>query len=127
MSVGDLYQIAISTRNLDESVEFYQEKLGLHLIRKFDAPVQLAFFDLGGVRLMIEHGEGDSVFYLQVSDLEEVLNSMRRFDVHIETESHPVYSDTEGHFGSPGETEWMAFVKDPSGNLVGLVERRKSD
>ena len=35
-----------------------------------------------------------------------------------------IYTDSEGYFGPSGETEWMAFVKDPSGNLVGLVERK---
>ena len=34
-----------------------------------------------------------------------------------------VHVDTHGQFGAPGESEWMAFLKDPAGNTVGLVER----
>ncbi|TIV62877.1 MAG: glyoxalase, partial [Mesorhizobium sp.] len=26
-------------------------------------------------------------------------------------------------FGPAGESEWMAFLKDPAGNTIGLVER----
>jgi len=38
-----------------------------------------------------------------------------------------VFEDAFGQFGPPGETEWMAFCRDPSGNLVGLVTRRPSE
>jgi hypothetical protein len=34
-----------------------------------------------------------------------------------------VHRDTEGQFGPAGESEWMAFLKDPAGNTIGLVER----
>ncbi|TGS52318.1 glyoxalase, partial [Mesorhizobium sp. M1D.F.Ca.ET.183.01.1.1] len=34
-----------------------------------------------------------------------------------------VHRDTEGQFGRAGESEWMAFLKDPAGNTIGLVER----
>ena len=37
-----------------------------------------------------------------------------------------VHRDTEGTFGPPGESEWMAFLKDPAGNTIGLVERHPS-
>ena len=38
-----------------------------------------------------------------------------------------VHVDRDGLFGTAGEEEWMAFLKDPAGNTVGLVERRTSD
>ena len=34
-----------------------------------------------------------------------------------------VHRDAEGLFGPAGESEWMAFLKDPAGNTIGLVER----
>ena len=34
-----------------------------------------------------------------------------------------VHHDTQGQFGPAGESEWMAFLKDPAGNTIGLVER----
>ena len=38
-----------------------------------------------------------------------------------------VHIDTAGQFGPAGENEWMAFLKDPAGNMIGLVERRAAD
>jgi hypothetical protein len=35
-----------------------------------------------------------------------------------------VHRDDTGTFGKKGNEEWMAFFKDPSGNLLGLVEKR---
>jgi hypothetical protein len=34
------------------------------------------------------------------------------------------YRDDDGTFGPAGTEDWMAFCKDPSGNTIGLVERR---
>ncbi|HWA26224.1 MAG TPA: VOC family protein, partial [Lacunisphaera sp.] len=46
-----LMQIAITTKNVPALAAFYRDVVGLkHL---FDAGPNLAFFDLGGVRLMI--------------------------------------------------------------------------
>jgi hypothetical protein len=44
--------------------------------------------------------------------------------VPVEAEPHVIHTDTEGQFGAAGGEEWMAFVRDPDDNLVGLVERR---
>jgi hypothetical protein len=35
-----------------------------------------------------------------------------------------VHRDAAGEFGPAGESEWMAFLKDPAGNTIGLVERK---
>ena len=125
MRLGQLYQIALSATDINGAVEFYRDKIGLPLIKQFDEPVKLAFFDLGNVRLMIEEGDGSSVFYLSVQDLDATLDTFRTRAIEIAAEPRAIYVDTDGHFGPSGETEWMAFVKDPSGNLIGLVERRK--
>jgi len=39
------------TKDMDASVAFYRDVLGLRFL--FEAPPQLAFFDCGGVRLML--------------------------------------------------------------------------
>jgi methylmalonyl-CoA/ethylmalonyl-CoA epimerase len=44
--------------------------------------------------------------------------------VPLEGEPHVIYRDEAGTFGPAGSEEWMAFLRDPSGNLVGLVETR---
>jgi hypothetical protein len=34
-----------------------------------------------------------------------------------------VHVDTDGASGEPGWEEWMAFIRDSEGNLVGLASR----
>ncbi|MBW3614764.1 MAG: VOC family protein [Actinobacteria bacterium] len=36
------------------------------------------------------------------------------------------FFDMAGVFGAMGEEEWMAFCRDPDGNLVGVASRRPS-
>jgi methylmalonyl-CoA/ethylmalonyl-CoA epimerase len=49
-------QIAIPVGDLDRAVQFYGDVLGLRLL--FRVPPALAFFDCGGVRLMLSPPEG---------------------------------------------------------------------
>ena len=49
-------QIAVPVGDLDRAVAFYEGTLGLRLL--FRAPPGLAFFDCGGVRLMLSRPEG---------------------------------------------------------------------
>lgn len=41
-----------------------------------------------------------------------------------EREPALVFSDEQGQFGAAGEEEWMAFFRDPDGNLLALLSRR---
>jgi methylmalonyl-CoA/ethylmalonyl-CoA epimerase len=50
-------QIAVSVVDLDRATSFYADVLGLRLL--FRAPPGLAFFDCGGVRLMLSRPEGN--------------------------------------------------------------------
>ena len=43
---------------------------------------------------------------------------------HVETEPHAIFSHDDATPGPAGTDEWQAFVRDPEGNLVGLVEHR---
>src|SRR5687767_11306380 len=70
-SVG---QIAIRILDLDRAIATYRDRLGLRFL--FQAPPALAFFDCGGVRLMLspaEPGEFDhpaSILYFAVQDIQ---------------------------------------------------------
>jgi methylmalonyl-CoA/ethylmalonyl-CoA epimerase len=44
-------QIAIRVRNLERAIVTYRDKLGFRYL--FQAPSALAFFDCGGIRLML--------------------------------------------------------------------------
>jgi methylmalonyl-CoA/ethylmalonyl-CoA epimerase len=41
----------------------------------------------------------------------------------IDTEPHRIHVDEQGASGEPGWEEWMAFIRDSEGNLVGIASR----
>lgn len=119
-----LRQVAQHAEDLDRAVAFYQNTLGLRLLAVFDPP-GLAFFDLDGVRLLIERGAPSALIYLDTDDIDAKVAELRTAGVTVETEPHVIFRDDEGTFGDPGVEEWMAFCRDSENNLVGLVERRR--
>lgn len=120
-----LQQVAQRAEDFDRAVVFYRDTLGLPLIAQFDPP-GLAFFDLDGVRLLIERGAPSALIYLTTDDIEARVESLRSTGVTIDSEPHMIFRDDEGTFGEPGVEEWMAFIRDSEHNLVGLVERRRA-
>ena len=53
LAVNAFQQVAQPSRDLERSVAFYRDVLGARYIGTFDPP-GLAFFDIGGVRLMLD-------------------------------------------------------------------------
>jgi methylmalonyl-CoA/ethylmalonyl-CoA epimerase len=47
--------------------------------------------------------------------------NLRAAGVPIDSEPHVINTDTDGILGKAGFQEWMAFVRDSEGNLVGLA------
>jgi catechol 2,3-dioxygenase-like lactoylglutathione lyase family enzyme len=125
--VTGLRQVSQPTKNLDASLAFYRDMLGLPLIAQYG---NIAFFDLGGTRLFLEaeEGEGDgehgsSVLYLQVEDIQASTTALKARGVAFEHEPHAIFKDDAGTFGAPGQTEWMAFFRDPSNNILAISSR----
>ena len=122
-----LLQVALGCKELDVSVEFYRDKLGADCIARFDPP-RLAFFRLGGTRLLLEESPsptaGSSVLYLSVSDIQLETLALQGRGVAFESGPHLIHTDTDGTFGEAGTEEWMAFFLDPDGNHLAIVERR---
>jgi methylmalonyl-CoA/ethylmalonyl-CoA epimerase len=119
---GVLHQVAQHAPDLDASVGFYRDVMGLPLIARFDPP-GLVFLKAGDTRLLLEGAAPPALIYLRVGDLFTEYERLRAAGVTLQTDPHVIYRDTDGTFGPPAE-EWMAFVRDPAGNLVGLSERR---
>jgi methylmalonyl-CoA/ethylmalonyl-CoA epimerase len=105
-------------------VAFYTTVLGGEPLATFDPP-GLAFIAFGGVRILLEHAAPSALIYLRVQDVREAVARMRSDGVSIETEPHRIHVDNDGVFGEPGWEEWMAFIRDSEGNLVGLASRHK--
>ena len=121
--VDGLHQVAQKADDLDASVAFYRDVLGLRLIARFDPP-GLAFFDLGGSRLLLERGAPPALLYLHVADLDAAVADLAAAGVELEQPPALVHRDDDGTFGAAGEEEWMAFLRDPAGNLIALATRR---
>ncbi len=118
----ELHQVAQRVEDLDRAVGFYTTVLGGELIARFEPP-GLAFVRMGEVRLLLEKAAPAALMYLRVADVREAAEELRQAGVTIDTEPHRVHVDDDGVFGTPGAEEWMAFIKDSEGNLVGLASR----
>lgn len=113
-------QIGITVQDIDRAVAFYRDTLGLPLL--FTAPPGLAFFDCGGVRLMLSKPEGTagtSIIYYKVADLPSAHARMRGAGAQALDEPHLVAR-------MPDHELWMAFFADGEGNTLGLMEERRN-
>ena len=118
ITLNQLGQLSLSVRDLDRAEMFYSEKLGLRKLFRFG---NLLFFDLAGVRLLVEKPEnsetlaGNSTLYFRVADIALVCKELKARGV--------VFSD-EPHLIAPMEDHdlWMAFFTDPEGNILALMQ-----
>jgi catechol 2,3-dioxygenase-like lactoylglutathione lyase family enzyme len=123
-TLDKLYQVALTAKNLDASVAFYRDVLGLRFIARFDPP-GLAFFSLGsGARLMLSATASEATLYFLVDDLKAAFREFQSRGVHFLQPPAMIHRDEAGEFGKKGVEEWMAFFRDPSGNMLALVEKR---
>ena len=121
-----LYQVAGALEDPEATAHFYDKVLGCPILGRFDPP-GLLFVGLGTSRLMLQSGASPATLYVWPAAFDSTIAVLERAEVALEQTPQPVFEDAAGQFGPPGETEWMAFCRDPSGNLVGLVTRRPSE
>jgi catechol 2,3-dioxygenase-like lactoylglutathione lyase family enzyme len=123
-SLGAVRQVALSAgRDLDATLAFWRDVLGMELHSRFDPP-GIAFIMAGDVRLLFTDGVPAGTVYLDIAGLDAFHASAEAAGVPFTAAPALVHRDTRGLFGPDGECEWMAFLKDPAGNTIGLVERR---
>jgi methylmalonyl-CoA/ethylmalonyl-CoA epimerase len=123
IAIQSLHQVAQRSTDLDRSVAFYRDVLGLPFVARFDPP-GIAFFDLGGTRLLLEAGGPSAILYLRVPDIDIAYESLLARGLTFDGPPHLIHRDDDGQFGTAGDEEWMAFLRDPDDNVVALVERR---
>jgi methylmalonyl-CoA/ethylmalonyl-CoA epimerase len=118
IGITGLGQIAVNAKDVDRAAAFYQDKLGLKLL--FKAPPGLAFFDCGGVRLMLDRAEKpefdhpSSILYFSVPDIQAAYGKLKENNVHFEDEPHLLAK-------MPTHDLWMTFFRDSEGNLLALM------
>lgn len=110
-------QLALTVRNLPDATAFYRDTLGLPLL--FEVP-NMAFFDAGNLRLMLGRPEsddapiGNSILYYQVPDIQAAHALLVERGVSFTGAPHRVAK-------MPDHDLWMAFLRDPEGNTLGLM------
>lgn len=115
-SVG---QAALAVDDLDSAVAFYRDTLGVPFIAQ-PGP-NLAFFDCGGVRLMLSAGAGTAgagcTLYFKVVDVDRRCAELQERGVTFDGPPQVIHS--------AGDYELrMAFFRDPAGNLLALMTER---
>ncbi len=121
-----LVQVAQRAEDLDRAARFYEHLLGAPAIARFEPP-GLVFFDLGGVRLLLDRVAPAALLYLRVPDLRARVEQLRTDGVEIVSEPHVIFTHDDGTLGPAGTAEVQAFVRDSEGNLVGLVDFEAAD
>jgi methylmalonyl-CoA/ethylmalonyl-CoA epimerase len=122
IGIARLGQIQIPTHDVDRAANFYEQVLGLKLL--FKAPPGLAFFDCGGVRLMLDRPEKpefdhpSSILYFAVPDIQAAHAAMKDKGVKFEDEPHLIAR-------MPDHDLLMTFFRDSEGNLLGLMSEVK--
>ena len=128
LSITSLHQAAVPSSDLPRSVTFYRDTLGLRLVAQFSPP-GLAFFALGETRLLVDAaGEAKSAagpLYFRVADIHAASETLRARGVTFDSGPHVIFRDEGGTFGAAGEEEWMAFFRDPDGNVLALAARMR--
>ena len=114
-------QLMIPVQNLDKGLAFYRDSLGLKLL--FAAPPQMAFFDCGGVRLLVgvlpagEKAQRGSAIYFQVKDIDAVHANLKGKGVSFRAAPHAVHR-------APKSELWLAEFTDPDGNQLALMSEK---
>ncbi len=87
-------QIAINVQDVARATAFYRDVLGMRFL--FAPPPNLAFFDCGGVRLMLTRAERPdldhraSILYYKVADIEAAHAALAGRGVRFENGPHLV-------------------------------------
>jgi len=117
IGITRLGQIAITVHDLERATAFYRDKLGLPLL--FTAG-KLAFFNCGGVRLMLdvpekpEFDHPSSILYFAVPDIAAAHRRMLGSGVRFEDKPHLLAR-------MPDHDLWMTFFRDSEQNLLALM------
>jgi methylmalonyl-CoA/ethylmalonyl-CoA epimerase len=118
--VSRIGQIAMTVGDLPRAVAFYRDVLGMRFL--FEAPPAMAFFDCGGVRLMLSLPEpagaaaGEqcaSILYYTVDDIQQAA-ALEARGVLFEAPPHIVAR-------LPHADLWMAFLRDPDRHLLAIM------
>jgi predicted enzyme related to lactoylglutathione lyase len=114
-----LVQVAQHAEDLDRAADFYTVLLETTPAARFDPP-GLLFFDLEGVRLLLDREAPSALVYLRVDNVHDALDRIGGL-ADVVTAPHVIFTHEDDALGPGGHEEWQAFIRDSEGNTVGLV------
>jgi methylmalonyl-CoA/ethylmalonyl-CoA epimerase len=111
----------MTAHDVARATAFYRDLLGMKFLFEFPG---LAFFDCGGVRLMIskpekpEFDHPGSVLYFKVAGIEAAHADLVARGVEFIEGPHLIAK-------LPDHELWMAFFKDSEGNTLALMDEKR--
>jgi len=117
-TLNQIGQIFVNVKDLDRATAFYREVLGMTFL--FSAPPGMAFFDCGGIRIMLGRADRPeidhiaSIIYYKVEGIERVYETFKAAGVEFILAPHLVAQ-------MPTYDLWLADFKDSEGNILALM------
>jgi methylmalonyl-CoA/ethylmalonyl-CoA epimerase len=117
-TLSQIGQIFVNVKDLDRAVAFYRDVLGMTFL--FQAPPGMAFFDCGGIRIMLGRADRPaidhpaSIIYYKVDDIERVYELFNARGVEFIVKPHLVAP-------MPTYDLWLADFRDSEGNILALM------
>jgi len=120
--LSEIRQIAITVSDVGTALPFYRDVLGLTFL--FSPAPSLAFLAAGSVRIMLSTPQGagtvghNSIIYFTVTDIAAAHAAI--VERGAKNERIPQLAAK-----MPDHELWTGFVRDPDGNLIGLMEEKR--
>lgn len=115
VALDKIGQIAILVKDVTRATDFYRDKLAMKYLF---AAGNLAFFDCGGIRIMLDKPENfeakTSIIYFKVPEINEAHEQMKARGVEFVDKPHLIAR-------LPDHDLWMTFFRDSEGNMLGLM------
>ena len=117
IALDKIGQIAILVKDVARATEFYRDKLAMKYLF---AAGNLAFFDCGGIRIMLgiadrpELDHPASIIYYKVANIEATHETLKSRGVEFIVKPHLVAP-------MPAYDLWLADFKDSEGNFLALM------
>jgi catechol 2,3-dioxygenase-like lactoylglutathione lyase family enzyme len=124
LTLGAIGQVARAVEDIARAEAWFKDVLGLPHLYTYG---KLAFFDCGGIRLMLEDRSileasnlhNDSVLYFRVPDIHAAHDELRRRGVEFTDAPHMIAKHPDG------TKEWMAFFRDSEGGMLAIMSQVK--
>jgi predicted enzyme related to lactoylglutathione lyase len=117
LGIQRIGQVSVPVRDLPRATAFYRDVLALRLWLEVPG---MAFFDCGGIRVMLavaedpEFDHRSSILYYQVADIEGMHATLVSHGVRIMREPHMI-ADMKAY------ELWMSFFRDTEDNVLALM------